>query len=115
MKKAPHLALRFLETRSFILRRKSLAVAALTLCLHAGASAQLVVTNPISDLLEGMNQAETMAKWGQQIAEMERQYDQLKSQYDAVTGSYGRGQIGLSASIDASSVVPGSWQEVVAL
>ncbi|SEB26330.1 type IV secretion system protein [Variovorax sp. YR216] len=94
---------------------KNLALACLALCMHAGASAQLVVAAPISDTLSTMNQAETIAKWVEQIAEMKRQYDQLKQQYDAVTGSYGRGQIGLSDSINASSVVPGSWQEVVAL
>jgi type IV secretion system protein VirB5 len=84
-------------------------------CLHSGASAQLVVAAPGSDLLSIANQVETLARWAQQIAEMKRQYDQLKQQYDAVTGSYGRGQIGLADSIKATSVVPGSWQEVVAL
>jgi type IV secretion system protein VirB5 len=49
-----------------------------------------------------------------QVGQLKQQYDTLKQQYSAVTGSYGRGQIGLVESVKASSVVPGSWQEVVA-
>lgn len=97
------------------LHRNVVAVAALTALLHLPASAQLVVAAPVSDALSMSNQIETIAKWAEQIAEMKRQYDQMKSQYEAVTGNYGRGQIGLSDSINASSVVPGSWQEVVAM
>lgn len=97
------------------LRPSIVALAAAAALLQLPASAQLAVTNPISDLLESANQAETLAQWAQQLQAMKQQYDQMKSQYDAVTGSYGRGQIGLSDSINASSVVPGSWQEVVAL
>lgn len=102
-----------LATRNVISRH--LAMACLALCVHTGASAQWVVSAPIVEALSMSNQAETIAKWGEQIAEMKRQYDQLKQQYGAVTGSYGRGQVGLADSIEASSVVPGSWQEVVAL
>ena len=93
--------------------RAHLATACLALCAHAPASAQLAVVAPLSDALNVSNQAETIAKWGEQIAAMKQQYDQLKWQYAAVTGSYGRGQIGLNDSINASSVVPGTWQEVV--
>lgn len=50
---------------------------------------------------------------GQQLKAMGEQLDQLKQQYGAVTGSYGRGGQGLTDAIDASSVVPGSWQDVV--
>jgi type IV secretion system protein VirB5 len=49
------------------------------------------------------------------VFQLQQQYESLKKQYDAITGSYGRGQIGLQESINASSVVPGSWQEVVTL
>ncbi|OTP78495.1 Minor pilin of type IV secretion complex (VirB5) [Caballeronia sordidicola] len=49
----------------------------------------------------------------QSYSMLKQQADQLKSQYDAVTRSYGRGASGLSDSIDASSIVPGSWQDVV--
>jgi len=49
-----------------------------------------------------------------QLNQMKQQYDTLKQQYQAVTGAYGRGSIGLADSIKSSSVVPGSWQEVVA-
>lgn len=95
--------------------RTSVAAAAMTALFQVPASAQLVVAAPISDMLSTLNQGESIAKWAEQLTEMKRQYDQMKQQYDAVTGSYGRGQIGLGDSISASSVVPGSWQEVVAL
>ncbi|MGO4395874.1 type IV secretion system protein [Variovorax sp. M-6] len=90
-----------------------MAAAALTALLQVPASAQLVVAAPISDALSTMNQAESIAKWAEQLAEMKRQYDQMKQQYESMTGSYGRGQLGLNDSINAASVVPGSWQEVV--
>jgi type IV secretion system protein VirB5 len=56
----------------------------------------------------------TVLQLQQQFDQLQKQYKALKDQYDAVTGSYGRGQIGLTDSISAASVVPGSWQEVVA-
>ncbi|AKK24993.1 type IV secretion system protein [Pandoraea oxalativorans] len=56
----------------------------------------------------------TVLQLQQQFKQLEQQYDTLKSQYAAITGSYGRGQIGLSDALNAASVVPGSWQEVVA-
>ncbi|MFM0132580.1 TrbJ/VirB5 family protein [Paraburkholderia sediminicola] len=49
----------------------------------------------------------------QQLLAMGKQLDQLKQQYGAVTGGYGRGAQGLTDAIDASSIVPGSWQDVV--
>jgi type IV secretion system protein VirB5 len=49
----------------------------------------------------------------QQLQAMGKQLDQLKQQYGAVTGSYGRGGQGLTDALDASSIVPGSWQDVV--
>jgi len=58
--------------------------------------------------------AATVLQLQQQYTQLQQQYETLKQQYSAVTGSYGRGQIGLSDAIDAASVVPGSWQEVVA-
>ncbi|SAL75421.1 type IV secretion system family protein [Caballeronia terrestris] len=58
--------------------------------------------------------AATMSQLQQQFRQLQQQYETLKQQYAAVTGSYGRGQLGLSESIRATSVVPGSWQEVVA-
>ena len=68
-----------------------------------------------TDAISQTNQLQTLAEWGKQLAQMKQQYDQMRAQYAAVTGSYGRGQIGLQDSLNASSVVPGSWQEVVAL
>lgn len=58
--------------------------------------------------------AATMTQLQQQFRQLQQQYETLKQQYAAVTGSYGRGQLGLNESIRATSVVPGSWQEVVA-
>ncbi len=49
----------------------------------------------------------------QQLSQLQEQYKTLKDQYAALTGTYGRGSIGLNQSINAASVVPGSWQEVV--
>jgi type IV secretion system protein VirB5 len=49
-----------------------------------------------------------------QFEQLQAQYETLKQQYAAVTGSYGRGQFGLNQSMSSASVVPGSWQEVVA-
>ncbi|WP_349630236.1 type IV secretion system protein [Acidovorax sp. CCYZU-2555] len=49
----------------------------------------------------------------QQFRQLQEQYKALKEQYAAITGSYGRGQMGLSDSLGAAAVVPGSWQEVV--
>lgn len=59
--------------------------------------------------------ASTVIQLYETVDQLKKQYDQLKAQYEAMTGSYGRGQIGLSESVKSSSVVPGSWQEVVAM
>lgn len=58
--------------------------------------------------------AATVIQLQQQFQQLQAQYKTLKDQYAAVTGSYGRGAIGLNQSISSASVVPGSWQEVVA-
>ena len=64
--------------------------------------------------------AGTWAALAQELMQLQQQYETLKQQYETqqniqgnLEGSYGRGSIGLNESIDASSVVPGSWQEVV--
>ncbi|QCP55121.1 hypothetical protein FAZ95_39010 [Trinickia violacea] len=49
-----------------------------------------------------------------QIGQLAQQIDQMKQQYSAITGSYARGAQGLTSAITSSSVVPGSWQAVVA-
>lgn len=58
--------------------------------------------------------AATVLQLQQQFKQLQEQYTTLKDQYAAVTGSYGRGQTGLSDAVNSASVVPGSWQEVVA-
>lgn len=57
--------------------------------------------------------AATVLQLQQQYMQMAKDYELLKQQYAAVTGSYGRGGMGLVNAIQASSFVPGSWQEVV--
>ncbi len=86
--------------------KKTLAV--LAAAVSIGASVPAFATGiPTFD-------AATVLQLQQQFRQLQDQYTVLKNQYDAVTGSYGRGQIGLSDSISSASVVPGSWQEVVA-
>lgn len=58
--------------------------------------------------------AATIVQLQQHLKQLQEQYATLKNQYSAITGSYGRGQIGLSDAVNSASVVPGSWQEVVA-
>lgn len=48
-----------------------------------------------------------------QYDQLLQQYDTLRDQYAAVIGHYGRGA-GFGEAIDAATVVPGSWQSVVA-
>lgn len=58
--------------------------------------------------------AATVLQLQQHLKQLQEQYATLRNQYAAITGSYGRGQIGLGDAINSASVVPGSWQEVVA-
>jgi type IV secretion system protein VirB5 len=58
--------------------------------------------------------AGTWAALAQQRTQLKESYDTLNKQYQTMIGSYGRGSSGLSDAIDASSIVPGSWQDVVA-
>ncbi|KIJ00011.1 MULTISPECIES: type IV secretion system protein [Xanthomonas] len=81
---------------------------ALALAASLGASVPAFATGiPTFDMA-------TVLQLQQQFQQLQEQYKTLKDQYAAVTGSYGRGQMGLSDSISSASVVPGSWQEVVA-
>ena len=77
------------------------------------AFAQVPVTIT-SDFPSMVHQTEIIAQWTNQLQLMRNQYDTMRQQYQSITGTYGRGSIGLSASINSSSVVPGSWQEIVA-
>jgi len=79
----------------------------------ASVYAQIPVTIT-SDIPATMHQIEIVAQWANQLELMRRQYDTLRQQYESITGSYRRGEFGLSASINSTSIVPGSWQEVVA-
>jgi type IV secretion system protein VirB5 len=58
--------------------------------------------------------AAAVAQLRQQLSQLQQQYETLKQHYAAITGSYNRGQTGLAEALTTSSVVPGSWQEVVA-
>ena len=81
-------------------------------CFAGTAQAQIPVT-VTSDLPGTLQHVETTVKWKAQYDQMVTQIDQLKQQYTAISGSYGRGRVGLQDAIDAVSVVPGSWQDVV--
>lgn len=81
----------------------------------------MALSGPVHALGVPVGDAGTWAAMAQQLMQLQEQYNMLKQQYEAQTGilenlegSYGRGAIGLNASIDSASVVPGSWQEVVA-
>lgn len=56
----------------------------------------------------------TVMQLKQQFQKLQEQYEVLKRQYIALTGSYGRGQIGLNEVAKAVTIVPGSWQDIVA-
>ncbi|MDY7549204.1 type IV secretion system protein [Glaciimonas sp. CA11.2] len=70
------------------------------------AATPAIAQIPTTDIL-------TQAQLLNQLNQMQQQYETMKNQYAAVTGSYQRGAIGLNDTIRSSSVVPGSWQEVV--
>ena len=57
----------------------------------------------------------TVTQLQQQYMQLQQEFEVLKQQYGAVTGSYGRGVALLNESVNSASVVPGSWQEVVAM
>ena len=67
-----------------------------------------------SDITAWQNQLQTMAQWADQLKAMRDQYTKLTQQYEAITGHYGRGDIGLLDAVKSADVVPGSWQDVVA-
>lgn len=48
------------------------------------------------------------------IAQLQQQYITLKQQYEALTGNGGYGSMGYNQAITSATVVPGSWQDVVA-
>ena len=61
------------------------------------AVAQLPVT-VTTDFVATLNQGQTMLKWADQLKEMRAQYKTLRQQYESITGSYGRGVMGLYES-----------------
>lgn len=74
------------------------------------ALAQVVCLNCGTEWTQMMNNSQLV----QQYKQLVETYNQLKREYEAITGAYGKGQIGLSESVQAAGVVPGSWQDVVA-
>ncbi|MEW4339647.1 type IV secretion system protein [Chromobacterium vaccinii] len=49
-----------------------------------------------------------------QYQQLAQQLIQMKQQYAAITGSYGRGQLGLATALSVTQrALPGTWQEVV--
>jgi len=77
------------------------------------AYAQMPVTIT-SDLPAIAHHLETMAQWANQLDMMRKQFDATKEQYEAITGSYRRGEIGLTESLKSLSAIPGTWKDVVA-
>ncbi|NYT79073.1 type IV secretion system protein [Alcaligenaceae bacterium] len=57
------------------------------------AHAQIPVTDTAAITKSWEGHLAEIAKWADQLKAMERQYSQLKSQYDAITGSRGMGQL----------------------
>ena len=82
--------------------------------VHIAAAATIGAALPVCAGGIPTFDATQLAQMQQQLQKLQEQYQAMKEQYAAVTGSYGRGQIGLNESIASASVVPGSWQEVVA-
>lgn len=77
-----------------------------SLLLGSNSFAQIPVTDAALNMQTGLNQAQTMAQWAMQIAEMKSQYDQMttdyelaKQQYSAITGSRGLGAVDYDSSI----------------
>ncbi len=81
--------------------------------VSAAAIAMMAISTPAFATGVPVVNLQEAIQLGQQLQTMGKQLDQLKQQYGAVTGSYGRGGQGLTDAIDASSIVPGSWQDVV--
>ncbi|HEX7906659.1 MAG TPA: type IV secretion system protein [Paraburkholderia sp.] len=77
------------------------------------ATAVMVISTSAFATGVPVGDAGTWTALAAQLAQLKQQLDTLKQQYGAVTGSYGRGAQGLTDAIDASSIVPGSWQDVV--
>jgi len=90
------------------------AVLSLSAMTFTAAFGQMPVT-VTSDFTAIRNQVANMAKWAEQLTAMRNQFEKLNQQYQAITGHYGRGELGLAESVSAAGVVPGSWQEVVKL
>lgn len=66
--------------------------------------------------------AAQLIEWAQQIMELQKQYQQMQKDFEiyqqqlaSMTGSYGHGGFNLPGSINASNVVPGSWQDIVSM
>lgn len=69
---------------------------------------------PVTDVAANTSLLQQLVTAGQQLTQLQTQVQTLKNQYAAITGNYGRGLLGTANSINASSIVPGSWQDVVA-
>ncbi|WP_228396947.1 type IV secretion system protein [Limnobaculum xujianqingii] len=80
--------------------------------LAAAVSGLCIVTLPATASGIPTVDVAAIAQMAQQLKQLKDQYDLLRQQYESVTGSYGRGQ-GMDSVLDSSSVVPGSWQDVV--
>src|SRR5215469_16393039 len=95
------------------MKRSILMAMVVSSLLNGAAHAQMVVNDPANQLNNTIMHGESIAQMANQLTQLKQQYEVLQQQYQSVTGSYGRGQIGLNDSLSAARVVPGSWQDVV--
>lgn len=75
--------------------------------------AQDLVYDPTNMANNTAMHAEQITQMVNQLKQLQQQYQVLQQQYASVTGSYGRGSIGMNNALSASNIVPGSWQDVV--
>lgn len=89
--------------------KRLVAILAGSIALIPTARAQFTV-NVNSDIPAMINQAQTMAQWGNQYQQMVQQITHLKNQYDALTGNRGLGQILNNPAL--RTYLPDQWASI---
>jgi type IV secretion system protein VirB5 len=81
----------------------------------AGSSyGQLTVQDPVNLANAIASHAQDMAQWATSFSYMEQQIQQAQQQIKALTGSRGMGALYASGSLNATSILPANWQNVLA-
>ena len=83
---------------------------ALAAGLPKPANATGIPTVDVAAVMQMQQQFQQLLK---QYQTMRQQYETMRRQYEAVTGSYGRGRVGLQEAARATAAIPGTWQDVV--